>query len=198
MKPFIKILIVVLVCVLIILIGCAKKDYSQYKEQSFNNDILAVKSLEIEKQVTFSEFKDELKEFKSFSDEFFPIWSDHINRTSPVLYDFNSSTVLEEKTRCSKELEQRYCEFKVRLENIKPPAIAAKAYDLAVEDVSYRELFFKKYNENAPVKELNEIESKAYLAETGFWEEIDNVYRYFDKEISRIGTEDNDKYIVFN
>ena len=189
MKQLIKVLILVLVCVLVILMGCVKKDYSEKKdygvvsEPGFNQDILKVKSLEIEKQTTYTELKVELEEFKSFSDEFFPIWSEHINRTSTMLDDFNSNTIVEEKSVCSKELEQRYLEFKVNLENMKPPGIAATAYNLAVEAVSYRVTFFKKFNENAPVKELNEIESKAYIDEASFWDEIDKIYKYFDEEI---------------
>ncbi len=53
---------------------------------------------------------------------------DHINKTSAMLEDFNSSTVFEEKIKKSEILEQDYLEFKVRLENIKPPSIAAGAY----------------------------------------------------------------------
>ncbi len=198
MKPFIKVLILILVCVFVFLMGCAKKDYSQYKEPGFNQDIIKVKSLNVEQQATFTEFKDELGQFKSFNDEFFPIWSEHINKTSSMLDDFNSSTVLEEKFICSDALEKRYSELLSQLENIKAPAIAKKAYELALEAVSYRALFFKKFNQNAPVDELSKLEGKAYIAEAGFWDEIDNLYRYFDEEMARLHTSDDDKYIVFN
>jgi hypothetical protein len=198
MKTIITIIIFLLICASVILIGCVKKDYSEYKKPGFNQAIIKVKSLNINEKTTFIEFKDELVEFKSFNDEFFPIWADHIDRISSILDDFNASTIFEEKAECSKILEQRYMEFEVNLENIKPPAIAEKAYNIAVEAVSYRVLFFKKFNENAPVKELNELEGKAYIAEAGFWDEIDRIYDYFDEEITRLNIGDDYKFVVLS
>ena len=198
MKTIITIIIFLLIFVSVILIGCVKKDYSTVSEPVFSQDILAVKSLNIEKQTTFTEFKDELGQFKSFSDEFFPIWADHIDRTSSMLDDFNASTIFEEKAECSKILEQRYMEFEVKLENIKPPAIAEKAYNIAVEAVSYRVIFFKKFNENTPVKELNEIEGKAYISEAGFWDEIDRIYNYFDEEMARLNIGEDYKFVALS
>src|SRR5665647_1202135 len=183
MKLIIIMLILLLVCVSFILMGCVQKDYNAAAEQDFNQHILQEKSLSIEKQSTFIEFKDELQDYKSFSDDLFPAWLDHINRTSSMLKDFNSTTVFEEKIKKSEILEQKYTEFKVSLENIEPPSIAEGAYNMAVEAVSYRILFFKKFNENAPIKELDEIEGQSYLAESDFWVEIDKIYTYFDEEI---------------
>jgi len=194
MKPTVKSLILILIFVSVVLMGCSTKEYSQNKEMGFDEDIIEEISLESESQTTLTGFKDELEDFKSFSEEFFPIWMDHINSTSSILDDFNSSTILEEKASYSEILEPSYLEFKVNLENLKPPPIALKAYNLAVESVSYRVLFFKKFNENAPAKELGEIENKAYLAEASFWEEIDNIYGYFDREMERLKNEDGSIY----
>jgi hypothetical protein len=194
MKTLIKALILILICVLVFLMGCGTKEYSQYKEPGFNEDTLKEISLKTGGETTLAGFKNELEDFKSFSDEFFTIWLDHINSTSYLLDDFNDSTILEEKARCSEVLEQRYLEFKNNLENIEPPPIALKAYSLAVETVCHRALFFKKFNENASAKELGEIENKAYLTEASFWEEIDYVYGYFDQEMERLKNEDGSMY----
>jgi hypothetical protein len=196
MKLLAKAAILIFICVLVALAGCAKKDYSEYKEQGFSQDILAEKNSSIDKQTNFTELKGELEEFKSFSDKLFPMWLDYIDRTSALVDDFNSSTILEEKARCSRILEKNYSEFKADLENVKPPAIATRAHNLAFDAVSYRELFFKKFNENAPIEELNQIENQAYLAEAGFWEEIDKIYKYFDEEIVRFDAGDDNKNIV--
>jgi hypothetical protein len=196
MKALIKALILTLVCIFIFFTGCGNEDYIKYKEPGFNNDILKEISLDVEKQTTATELKDELGQFKSFSDELFTIWSEHISKTSSMLDDFNSSTILEEKLICSDVLEQRYSEFKVNLESIEPPEIAKDAYGLAFEAVSHRVLFFKKYNENAPVRELNELEGKAYIAEAGFWDEIERIYKYFDDEMAGLDAEKDNKYIV--
>jgi hypothetical protein len=202
MKLTITMLILLLICVSFVLMGCVQEDYSAAAEPGFNQLILQEKNSSIEKQPTFIEFKDEMQEYKSFSDELFPVWLDHINKTSRMLEDFNSSTVLEEKIKKSVILEQKYAEFKVNLESIEPPSIAEGAYSLAVESVSYRILFFKKFNENAPIKELDEIEGQAYLAETDFWVEIDKIYTYFDEEIGKVGTVvgtmGDSKYMAFN
>jgi hypothetical protein len=194
MKLTVKALILMLIFVSVIIMGCGTKEYSQYKEVGFDKDTLKEISLESESHTTLTGFKDELEDFKSFSDKFFPIWLDHINSTSSILDDFNSSSIYEEKIRCSGVLEQRYLEFKVNLENLEPPPIALKAYSLAVEAVSYRALFFKMFNENAPVNKLSEIENEAYLAEASFWEEIDNIYSYFDQEMERFKSEDGGIY----
>ena len=169
MKNLIKILILILVCALFILMGCVKKDYSAIDEdnelpkQGAIQEIVEVKSLEFKQQTSYTGFKNELEEFKSFSDEFFSIWAYHINRTSSVLDDFNSSNIQEEKLKYSETLEQDYSDFKIKLENIKPPDIAKTAHNLAIEAVSYRVLFFKKINKNAPINELNKLENQAYL-----------------------------------
>lgn len=197
MKSSTKVLILILVCLFVFLVGCTKKDYSQNQEQGFSNDTLKAANLEIDKQAAIAEFKDDLEQFKAFSDDFFPIWLEHISSTSSMLDDFNNSTILEEKYICSNMLEQRYSELKINLETIKPPAIAKKAYGLAFEAACYRALFFKKYNENAPVKELVELETKAYVGEVGFWNEIDNLYRYFDEEMAGLRTTDDNRYVVF-
>jgi hypothetical protein len=194
MKLTVKALILVFIFVLVFLMGCATKEYSQYKEPGFDEDTLKEISLKTGGETTLAGFKDELEDFKSFSDEFFPVWLDHINSTSSILDDFNDSTLLEEKIECSLILEQRYLEFKNNLENIDPPPIALKAYSLAVEAVSYRALFFKMFNENASASKLGEIENKAYLTEASFWEEIDNVYGYFDQEMERLKNEDGSMY----
>lgn len=198
MKLMIIMLILLLVCVSFILMGCTQKDYNATEVPDFNQQTLQEKSPSIVKQPTFIEFKNELQEYKSFNDELFPLWLDHINKTSSMLEDFNSSTVFEEKIKKSEILEQKYTEFKVSLENIEPPPIAEGAYSLAVEAVSYRILFFKKFNENAPIKELDEIEGQSYLAESDFWVEIDKIYTYFDEEIGRVGTVGDSKYLAFN
>jgi len=98
--------------------------------------------------------------------------------------DFNNNRILKEKIINSMLLEQNYQEFKLSLENIKPPLTALKANRAAIESVSYNVLFFKKFNENAPIEELNLIENQAYLAEVSFWDEIDRIYEHFDKEIN--------------
>lgn len=198
MKAIIIALILILVCVSVVLVGCSKKDGSTISLPSFKQDVVKEKSLNIGGQTSFTRFKVELEDFKSFSDEFFPIWTEHMSIISVMLDDFNNCTILEEKFKNSEILEKKYLEFKFRLENVKPPPIALQAKKIGIEAVSYRILFFKKFNENASIDELNEIENEAYLTEISFWDEVDRIYKYFDEEYISFDIEDDYKYIVLN
>lgn len=198
MKTITIALILILVCVSVVLMGCAKKDDSVILLPDFNQDAVKEKSLYIGDQTSFTRFKVELEDFKSFSDDFFPIWTEHMSVISVMLDDFNNCTTLEEKFKNSEILEKKYLEFKFRLENIKPPSTALQAKKIAIEAVSYRILFFKKFNENVSINELNEIENKAYLTEVSFWDEIDRIYKYFDEEYVSFDIKDDYKYIVLN
>jgi len=197
MKIITIILILILVCVSIILMGCVKNDENIILKPGSNQDTHTEKSQNIKNQTTFTKLKGELEDFSSFSNEFFPIWTDNKNIISSMLDDFNNCNILKEKVKISMELEQKYLKFKFRLESIKPPSIALQANKLAIETVSYRMLFFKKFNENTSIDELNEIENQAYLTEISFWDEIDRIYKHFDEEIVRLGVVDDYKYIVF-
>lgn len=47
------------------------------------------------------------------------------------------------------------------------------------------------------MSKLKPIESTAYIAETSFWEEIDNVYVYFDKEMEKLEVVGKSQYVAF-
>ena len=100
MKSTVKGLILILIFVSAILMGCSTKEYSENKTTGFDEGTLKEISLESESQTTLTGFKDELEDFKSFSEEFFPIWMDHINSTSSILDDFNSSTIYFYNSSC--------------------------------------------------------------------------------------------------
>jgi hypothetical protein len=197
-KTIIITLILILICFSIIFTGCVKKDERSIPLPGFKQNVLLGKSQMIDGQTTFTKFKDELQSFKSFGDKFFPVWVENMSIISVMLGDFNNCTILEKKYKNSEILEKKYLEFKIRLESIKSPPITFNAKKIALEAVSYRILFFKKFTENAPINELNEIENKAYLSEISFWEEIDRIYKYFDDEYISCGIENNYKYIVLN
>ena len=196
MKKIKIFLILVFVCVSFILIGCVNKNEIAILNQGSNQDIIKVENKIIEGETTFTQIKVELEDFKSFSEEFFPIWMDNKNTIKPMVEDFNNSSRLKEKIESAKLLEEKYLEFKFNLENIKPPLIAFQANKLAVESVSYRVLFFKKFYENTSMDELNKIENQAFSVETRLWDEIDRIYKYFDEKIARLGIESDYKYIV--
>ena len=197
MKKIKIILILIFVCVSSILIGCVNKNEIAILDQSSNQDILKAESKIMEGETTFTQIKVELEDFKSFSDEFFPVWMDNKNTIYPMMNDFNSCSTLKEKIENAKLLEEKYMEFKLRLESIKPPPIASQTNKLAVESVSYRILFFKKFYENISMDELNKIENLAFSYEVRLWDEIDRIYKYFGEKIARLGIESDYKYVVF-
>jgi hypothetical protein len=129
----------------------------------------------------------EIEDFKSFNEALFSIWGEHIDRSSQALESFNRNDIsLEKKIEYAAILSEYYLDFKRDIESLTPPEAAFKAYDAAVKAINYRVLFFEKYTQSADISELNELENMAYLAEALFWEELDEVYRYFEERTDEL------------
>ncbi|MHB1346143.1 MAG: hypothetical protein ACYCXK_01520 [Candidatus Humimicrobiaceae bacterium] len=195
-KSIIFALAITLACSFVFLLGCGSKNESVILKHSLNQDIIAAGSQIYEGDTSFTDIKAELENFKSYSDEFFAVWMENKNTSYPMIENFNNCSILEEKINTSRLLEDKYLEFKSSIENIRPPAIAVPASRSAIEAVSLRILFFEKFSESASIDELKDIEDQAYIAEIELWDEFDRIYKYFDEEISKLGIEDDYKFIV--
>ena len=189
-------LVITLACSFVFLLGCGSKNESVILKHGLNQDIITAGSQINEGDTTFTDMKAELENFKSYSEEFFAVWTENKNTSYPMIENFNNCSVIEEKINTSILLEQKYLEFKSSLENIKPPSIAVPASRSAIEAVSLRILFFEKFSESASIDQLKDIENQAYFAEIELWDEFDRIYKYFDEEMSKLGIEDDYKYIV--
>ncbi len=64
----------VLVCSLIILGGCDKKDLSVLLKTCFSNDVPEIKSLNTGKKTNIADIEGEIKDSKAFGEEFFMTW----------------------------------------------------------------------------------------------------------------------------
>jgi len=54
-------------------------------------------------------------------------------------------------------------------------------------DLAYKILGTFAESKERDAEELDELETMANIAEISFWDEIDNLYRYFDEEMARLG-----------
>ncbi len=137
------------------------------------------------------DFKRKIKRFYDFSQEFFPVWAHHIEGTSMLLEQFNSSDLaVEDKIEYAAVLEEKYIDFRDDLLELTPPPEASKAYGYAMDIVSKRILIFEGVKDGADVHRLAEMEAKSYMLEDLFWEEIDNIYDYFDNLALELGISD--------
>jgi hypothetical protein len=131
---------------------------------------------------TTKKFEEQLKDFYEFSQEFFFVWNEHIEDSNLLFEKFNNvDTTLKEKITYARLIREKYMIFKDELNQITPPNIASVAYHCALDSISKRILFLKKFEEGADLQTLIKIEKEAYLYETLFWEELEKIYNYFDE-----------------
>jgi hypothetical protein len=197
-----KILIAIMLFYVILLLAGCVVNYESTSENNgqdgFDQNRLAVLNIYQEDSLSTDKLLAEIEYYKSFSEEFFSIWSSHIDKTSGVLESFNRDDIsIDKKIEYALILERDYQDFQEDLKAVNPPDIAADAYEVALKTISYRILFFKSFSEGAGIEELEQLENQAYLLETLFWEEIDKLYEYFDTRIKEHG-QDNDFRFVIN
>lgn len=175
--------------VFILSISCAKKDADNNSQDYFSKaDLLKYGLNEKSEMNPREQFEIQLKEFHDFSREFFSVWDNHIEATTPLLKKFNNKdTILDDKIMYSGMLREKYEKFSDDIKQITPPPEAAKAYQYALNAISKRILFFKEFEKGTSIYQLTEIENEAYLYETLFWEEIDNIYNHFDEISDQLG-----------
>jgi hypothetical protein len=186
---------ILLVAIFILSVGCAKENADEHPQEYFHRvDFLKYSSDKNNKIESKDEFEDQLKNFHRFSQEFFSIWDEHIETTAALLEKFNDeNTALNEKIIYSKMLLKEYEELDDSLKQITPPPEASKAYQYALDAISKRILFLKEFEKGASINELIEIENEAYIYELLFWEEMDNIYNYFNEESDKLGLSGNNQ-----
>ncbi len=184
-----KLFIILIMGVFILSISCAKKDADNNSQDYFSKaDLLKYGLNEKSEMNPREQFEIQLKEFHDFSREFFSVWDNHIEATTPLLKKFNNKdTILDDKIMYSGMLREKYEKFSDDIKQITPPPEAAKAYQYALNAISKRILFFKEFEKGTSIYQLTEIENEAYLYETLFWEEIDNIYNHFDEISDQLG-----------
>ena len=194
MRKLLTILIVM--GIFILSTGCTKKDENNSSLEYFNEaDLIKYSSNKNNEMDAKEQFKVQLGKFSDFSKKFFSIWKDHIEKTTQLLEKFNNENItLDEKVLYSQMLLEKYEKFNDDLKQITPPPEASRAYHYALSAISKRILFFKEFEKGTNVYTLTEIENEAYLYETLFWEEIDNIYNDFDERSAQLGISNNSEF----
>jgi hypothetical protein len=190
--------ILLMATIFILSVGCTKENADIHSQEYFHRaDFLGYSSDKNNKVESKDEFEDQLKNFHCFSQEFFSIWDDHVENIAALLEKFNDeNTALNEKIIYSKMLLKEYEKLDDSLKQIMPPPEASKAYQYALDAISKRILFLKEFEKGASINELIEIENEAYIYELLFWEEMDNIYNYFDEESDKLGLlDDNESFL---
>jgi hypothetical protein len=177
--------ILLMATIFILSVGCTKENADIHSQEYFHRaDFLGYSSDKNNKVESKDEFEDQLKNFHCFSQEFFSIWDDHVENIAALLEKFN-----DENTALNEKLDDS-------LKQIMPPPEASKAYQYALDAISKRILFLKEFEKGASINELIEIENEAYIYELLFWEEMDNIYNYFDEESDKLGLlDDNESFL---
>jgi len=191
-----KLLTILIIGIFFLSIGCTKKNENNSSLEYFNEaDLIKYSSNENNEMDAREQFKIQLEEFSDFSKKFFSIWKDHIEKTTQLLEKFNNENIpLDEKVLYSRMLLEKYEKFNDDLKQIAPPPEASRAYHYALSAISKRILFFKEFEKGTNIYTLTEIENEAYLYETLFWEEIDNIYNYFDERAAQLGISNNSEF----
>ena len=131
------------------------------------------------------QFEIELKTYLSYSSELFSIWNEFIKVTEPIINKFNNENNYDRKVLYAKELETYYGALFKKISILKPPEIAESAHKLALDTIKTR-MEYVSAIENNDLNGIADSENKAYLSETMFWEEIDNIYKYFDNKSAEL------------
>ncbi len=174
--------------ILVLSSGCAQKSENSYHQKTGLSHSLVYITDEPNEINSIMQFEAKLKDFYSFTQEFFAVWDYHIEKTDLVLEKFNNSdTGLNEKIKYSQILLEKYRIFKQDLSHIDPPSEASRAYKFALEAINQRILFFEGFQEGRPLYVLDEAEQEAYLMEKLFWEEINKIYDHLDQAAVELG-----------
>lgn len=198
MKTKLTIILIMIFLINFMLVGCNQNSALIYSEVASNNNIendLYFKDINNQSYQVNSEifdFENRIKAFNKFNRDFLNIWSKYIYSTEPLLKSFNEEKDnLDLKVSYAKLLIEEYDKFSKELSQMEVPDIATKAYKNGFSSIVYRKLYFEtyiddinKYNfEN--ISKLNDIENKAYLSETMFWEDLDIIYKDFEVEVKK-------------
>jgi hypothetical protein len=133
------------------------------------------------------EFKKELEAYISYSDEILPLWAGFVAATKPILYKFNNENNFGQKIFYAKELKSQYQSFFDKVSIIKPPGIAEKAHELALNTIKKRIEYVSTIETNNDYKEITGLKNNVYMSEVMFWMEIDQIYSYFDHRAKELG-----------
>ena len=129
--------------------------------------------LKSENTILNKENKENIKSFYDFCKKFFSLWEKYLERISPLISEFkNKQSSIGSKQIFADIIAEQYGKYLNDLTNLKVQSFLDKAFNLFLNSIKYKRIFFNLYCTNPNNKELDNIKNESKLNEEQFWLEI--------------------------
>jgi len=138
-----------------------------------NNPDLKLKAIKSYNDTILSkEDEDAIRYFHDFCKIFLSLWDKHLERISPFIWEFNNKKIsISLKKILADIIEEQYGKFLNDLTNLKVPIFIDKLFNLFLNSIKYKRIFFNIYSADNN-KNLDNIKNESNLAEEQFWLDI--------------------------
>jgi hypothetical protein len=111
--------------------------------------------------------------FHDFCKMFLYLWDRHLEIISPFIWEFNNKrSSISFKRLFADIIEEQYREYLNDLINLNVPIFLDKSFNLFLNSVKYKRIFFNIYSADPNNKNLDDIKNESNFAEEQFWLDI--------------------------
>jgi len=119
------------------------------------------------------ENKEYIKNFHDFCKMFFSLWNKYLEGMSPLISQFNSKkSSISFKKIYADIIAEQYGKYLNDLTNLEVPIFMDKLFNLFLNSIKYKRIFFNLYSTDPNNKNLDNIKNEANLVEEQFWLDI--------------------------
>ena len=119
------------------------------------------------------ENKEYIKNFHDFCKMFFSLWDKYLEGMSPLILQFNSKkSSISFKKIYADIIAEQYGKYLNDLTNLEVPIFMDKLFNIFLNSIKYKRIFFNLYSTDPNNKNLDNIKNEANLVEEQFWLEI--------------------------
>lgn len=119
------------------------------------------------------ENKEYIKNFHDFCKMFFSLLDKYLEGMSPLISQFNSKkSSISFKKIYADIIAEQYGKYLNDLTNLEVPIFMDKLFNLFLNSIKYKRIFFNLYSTDPNNKNLDNIKNEANLVEEQFWLEI--------------------------
>ncbi len=156
-----------------------------------NNPDLKLKTVKSYKNnILSNEDGENIRYFHDFCKMFLSLWDKYLERISPFIWEFNNKrSSINFKKLFADIIEEQYGKYLKDLINLNVPIFLDKSFNLFLNSIKYKRIFFNIYSTDPNNKNLENIKNESNLAEEQFWLDI---YR----KNSEIGWQLNDYNLI--
>jgi hypothetical protein len=139
-----------------------------------NNSDLELKAIKSYSNTILSkEDEEDIRYFHDFCIMFLSQWDEYLERISPFILEFNSKrSSISFKRLLADIIEEQYREYLNDLTNLDVPIFLDKSFNLFLNSIKYKKIFFSIYFADPNNKYLDNIKNESNLAEEQFWLDI--------------------------